>query len=397
MVVRRQRPLGFAASCQKLQHRAVVKTARGNAVRCIQHLEDGVVILLIARIGFEDAGRAWRSAPPPRPAAFRHAHLPARDRDHPRCWLHTLRPPWRAARTAIDIPAHAFPELQRARLQKERSLRSMRHWPQRASPLIYSLMTSFLKMHGLGNDFVVFDGAQATARARPDGRSRHRRPALRHRLRPGHRDRARRTASPTPSCVSINADGGEVESCGNAARCVARLLMEETGRDTVHIDTPGGPLICSDAGSGLVTVDMGAPRLKWNKVPLAQAADTNMFQLERRRRQPCRKRGVRGQSALRAVRGRCRDRARRRAGPADRNPSDVSQAHQCRVRQRARPRQFAHAGVGARRRHHPGLRNRRLRNGSRRASPRPRRTQGRDRAGRRRACRSNCARATDMS
>jgi diaminopimelate epimerase len=76
-----------------------------------------------------------------------------------------------------------------------------------------------------------------------------------------------------------NADGGEVESCGNAARCVARLLMEETGHDTVRIDTAGGALVCTDAGGGLVTVDMGAPKTLWHEVPLAQAADTNMFHL----------------------------------------------------------------------------------------------------------------------
>jgi diaminopimelate epimerase len=55
--------------------------------------------------------------------------------------------------------------------------------------------------------------------------------------------------------------------------------MDETGRDTVQIGTVGGPLTCSDAGNGLVTVDMGAPRVLWDEVPLAQAADTNMFQL----------------------------------------------------------------------------------------------------------------------
>ncbi len=76
-----------------------------------------------------------------------------------------------------------------------------------------------------------------------------------------------------------NADGGEVESCGNAARCVARLLMEELDRDRVTIDTPGGPLVCTEAGGGLVTVDMGAPRTMWDEVPMAKAADTNMFPL----------------------------------------------------------------------------------------------------------------------
>jgi diaminopimelate epimerase len=76
-----------------------------------------------------------------------------------------------------------------------------------------------------------------------------------------------------------NADGGQVESCGNAARCVAKLLMAESGRNSVRIDTVGGSLTCTKANDGLVTVDMGEPRLMWDQVPLAKAADTNLFRL----------------------------------------------------------------------------------------------------------------------
>ncbi len=76
-----------------------------------------------------------------------------------------------------------------------------------------------------------------------------------------------------------NADGGEVESCGNAARCVAKLLMAETGKNAIKIDTLGGPLFCTDAGNGNVTVDWGEARTNWDQVPLAQPADTNLFHL----------------------------------------------------------------------------------------------------------------------
>ena len=48
---------------------------------------------------------------------------------------------------------------------------------------------------------------------------------------------------------------------------------------TVRIDTPGGALVCTDSGGGLVTVDMGAPILFWDKVPLSCPADTNRFML----------------------------------------------------------------------------------------------------------------------
>ncbi|HEX4303236.1 MAG TPA: diaminopimelate epimerase [Rhizomicrobium sp.] len=139
-------------------------------------------------------------------------------------------------------------------------------------------MTPFLKMHGLGNDFVVFDARKqglaldsATARGVAD----------RHLgigcdqvivIHPG-RDGA-------DAIMQVrNCDGSEVEQCGNATRCVARLLMEETGRDAVRIDTLGGPLLCSDAGGGAITVDWGKPRLMWDEVPMASATDTNLFEL----------------------------------------------------------------------------------------------------------------------
>jgi diaminopimelate epimerase len=139
-------------------------------------------------------------------------------------------------------------------------------------------MTQFRKMHGLGNDFVVFDARKqplaldsATARAIADRRFGIGCDQVIV-IEPGH--------GKFDAVMKIqNADGGEVESCGNAARCVARLLMAETGRTSVRIDTVGGALVCSDAGDGLVTVDMGAPKTMWHEVPLAHAADTNMFHL----------------------------------------------------------------------------------------------------------------------
>lgn len=133
-------------------------------------------------------------------------------------------------------------------------------------------------MHGLGNDFVVFDARKQdvalddeTARAIADRRFGIGCDQVIV-IAPGNRK--------YDAVMRIwNADGGNVESCGNAARCVARLLMDETKRDTIRLDTIGGELVCRDAGNGLVAVDMGAPRLMWNEVPLAKATDTNMFHL----------------------------------------------------------------------------------------------------------------------
>lgn len=139
-------------------------------------------------------------------------------------------------------------------------------------------MTHFRKMHGLGNDFVVFDArkqglvlSDAAARAIAD-----------RRFGIGCDQViviARAKGKFDAEMKIHNADGGAVESCGNAARCVAKLLMQESGRKTVRLDTVGGALECSDAGGDLVTVDMGAAKLLWDEVPLAKAADTNMFHL----------------------------------------------------------------------------------------------------------------------
>ncbi len=139
-------------------------------------------------------------------------------------------------------------------------------------------MTRFLKMHGLGNDFVVFD-----ARKQPL--------ALTRELARAVADRRHGVGCDQVIVIengingfdammrSINADGGEVESCGNASRCVARLLMDELDRPEVRIDTLGGPLDCRDAGHGNVTVDIGAPRFAWNEIPLAHEIDTSRFAL----------------------------------------------------------------------------------------------------------------------
>jgi diaminopimelate epimerase len=140
-------------------------------------------------------------------------------------------------------------------------------------------MTAFLKMHGLGNDFVVFD-----ARKRDLALSGIQARTIADRRLGVGCDQViviRAGAGGMDAGMQIfNADGGEVESCGNAARCVARLLMDETHRREIRISTVGGPLVCTDAGGGNVTVDMGAPEFDWDKVPLSKSVDTNRFVLD---------------------------------------------------------------------------------------------------------------------
>ncbi|HEY1072958.1 diaminopimelate epimerase [Brevundimonas sp.] len=77
-----------------------------------------------------------------------------------------------------------------------------------------------------------------------------------------------------------NADGSMVETCGNALRCVGWLLLEATDKEEVVIDTLAGPTTARRAGDHQVTVDMGAPRLNWDQVPLAEEMDTRGIELQ---------------------------------------------------------------------------------------------------------------------
>jgi diaminopimelate epimerase len=124
----------------------------------------------------------------------------------------------------------------------------------------------FHKMHGLGNDFVVIDARQtpvamttARARAIADRRAGIGCDQL-ILIEPSARSDAKMRI--------FNADGGEVEACGNAARAVALLLGQPAS-----IETLGGTLQ-TRPGDGSATVDMGEPRFDWDAIPLAYAMDT---------------------------------------------------------------------------------------------------------------------------
>ena len=141
-------------------------------------------------------------------------------------------------------------------------------------------MTSrpFVKMNGAGNDFVVVD-----ALARPFTPSEDQVRALADRGTGEGFDQliAMEPSSTADAFMRVwNADGGTVETCGNALRCVGWLLMEASGSDRVVIDTAAGPTVATRAGDHRVTVDMGEPRLAWDQVPLAEAMDTRGIELQ---------------------------------------------------------------------------------------------------------------------
>jgi len=130
----------------------------------------------------------------------------------------------------------------------------------------------FTKMHGLGNDFVIFD-------------------ARKHPVSPSKVDIVRiadrRFGVGCDQLIIIepsqradafmriyNADGGEVSSCGNATRCVAWMLMEESGKDKASILTKAGLLSCERIEKNLIRADMGEPKFNWDQIPLSEARDT---------------------------------------------------------------------------------------------------------------------------
>lgn len=136
------------------------------------------------------------------------------------------------------------------------------------------MMREFLKMHGLGNDFVVID-----ARTAPYRPSEAEVRAIADRRTGVGCDQFIVLEPPTRPDASgfmriRNADGSEVGACGNASRCIGWLLMEESGADSAAFETAAGLLRASRAEGGRITVDMGPPQLDWDRIPLAGPADT---------------------------------------------------------------------------------------------------------------------------
>lgn len=132
----------------------------------------------------------------------------------------------------------------------------------------------FIKMHGLGNDFVVLDARVAPL---PIGAAAARMIADRHRGIGCDQvlviERPKATGADAFMRI-VNADGSEAEACGNGARCVADLVMRAESRDTAIIETIAGTLAASRAGDNRVAVDMGEPRFAWQEIPLARDCDT---------------------------------------------------------------------------------------------------------------------------
>jgi len=133
---------------------------------------------------------------------------------------------------------------------------------------------AFRKMHGLGNDFVVID-QRREASAIDEAAAR----ALADRHTGIGCDLLILIEPPRDPAAQIfmrllNADGSEAEACGNGARCIARLVAEETGERHVRLETLAGLLDAELLPDRRVAVDMGPARTGWRDIPLARAMDT---------------------------------------------------------------------------------------------------------------------------
>lgn len=130
---------------------------------------------------------------------------------------------------------------------------------------------AIMKMHGLGNDFVIIDsrGREAVTNA---ALAR----ALGDRNRGVGFDQLAEIRSSDTADIDLdfwNADGSVAGACGNATRCVAELILSETGKDEIAIRTLRGTLQARRAEDGMVSVNMGVPQLAWQDVPLACDVD----------------------------------------------------------------------------------------------------------------------------
>ncbi|APF36573.1 diaminopimelate epimerase [Chelatococcus daeguensis] len=138
----------------------------------------------------------------------------------------------------------------------------------------------FLKMNGLGNEIVVLDlRGQRHVVTPAEARAIAADPA-------SHFDQLMvlndpRTPGTHAFMLIYNVDGSLSASCGNGTRCVAWALTRDGARDELLLETEAGLLACRREGEWLFTIDMGAPRLRWDEIPLAEEfRDTRAIELQ---------------------------------------------------------------------------------------------------------------------
>ena len=138
------------------------------------------------------------------------------------------------------------------------------------------MMIEFLKMHGLGNDFIVFDarGSSALADMRLDEAAARLIADRRFGIGCDQIMILRDAKGEGDLYLDMrNQDGSETGACGNGTRCVAHLVMAQTGQTEVTIETKAGLLQARQKGD-VIEVNMGRAHLEWDEIPLHEPADT---------------------------------------------------------------------------------------------------------------------------
>lgn len=135
----------------------------------------------------------------------------------------------------------------------------------------------FMKMHGLGNDFVVIDSRGRETVTTPDLAR-----AIGHRHFGVGFDQLAEIHDGDDTDIRLdfwNSDGSTAQACGNATRCVAQFVLAEMAKDALTIRTVRGVLHARRADDDMVSVNMGTPQLNWQDIPLAHGVDTKHLPL----------------------------------------------------------------------------------------------------------------------
>jgi diaminopimelate epimerase len=131
---------------------------------------------------------------------------------------------------------------------------------------------SFLKMHGLGNDFVIIDSRDKSINLSVN---------LIRKL--GDRNFGvgfdqlgiiQNSEGSDAHLNFFNSDGSSSATCGNATRCIANFLMKEIKKDEIDLSTDHGLLKAKREADGSISVNMGFPGIHWQKIPLSEEVDT---------------------------------------------------------------------------------------------------------------------------
>ncbi|QXK92304.1 diaminopimelate epimerase [Neoehrlichia mikurensis] len=133
-------------------------------------------------------------------------------------------------------------------------------------------MFNFIKMHGTSNDFVIIDNRASINNINniEYAKIAHRKTGI------GCDQVIVIDKSSNADCFMhiYNSDGSKVEMCGNGARCVAYLLMQEKKAKSVSIETTERIIYGSQISNDLIQINMGTPKFHWKDIPISQPCDT---------------------------------------------------------------------------------------------------------------------------